>query len=101
MTHFIALSTILILCFAAAGASAQSAAPKPASPNAIREKTTPGTAPRTNLDQESGTLSDKLSESKGVIKPSGTVDPAIQKPTPQAGSMPVIKPGDVGGSTAK
>ena len=98
MRHLIRVVTISILCFASERALAQ---PAPASSTVIPEKTAPGTIPRTNLDQKSGTLSDKLSETKGVIKPTGSVDPAIQKPTPQAGMMPVIKPGDAGGGMAK
>ena len=89
---------ISVLCSATGTASAQSAAP---APTAIPEKTAPGTAPRTNLDQKSGALSDKLSDTKGVITPSGEIDPNINKATPQTGTTPVIKPGDVGGGTAK
>ena len=61
----------------------------------------PGTKPHTDLDRKSGTLSDKLSDTKGMIRPSGTIDPAMRKPAPRIGSMPVIKPKDVGGATAK
>ncbi len=60
--------------------------------------------PRTDLDSKPGTLSDKLSDTNGVIKPTGDVDPDMHKAAPQAGSMPVIKPGQVppqSGSGAK
>lgn len=71
-----------VLCLTGSAASAQST-PSP----------TP--APSTNLDSKSGTLSDKLSDTNGVIKPTGDVDPAMHKPAPQTGAMPVIKPGQV------
>ena len=73
------------LGLAAGPASAQTAAP----------------APKTDLDTKPGTLSDKLSDTNGVIKPTGNVDPDMHKAAPQAGSMPVIKPGTVAPGTAK
>ena len=51
--------------------------------------------PPTNLDVKPGTLSDKLGETNGVIRPKGDVDPAMHKATPPTGTMPVIKPGQV------
>ena len=51
--------------------------------------------PPTNLDGKPGTLSDKLGETNGVIRPKGDVDPAMHKATPPTGTMPVIKPGQV------
>ena len=101
VVKFIVAFVVAISCFATVKVSAQSTLPSPKTSTAIPEKTALGTVTRTNLDQESGTLSDKLSASKGVIKPMAPVDPAIQKPTPQAGTMPVIKPGDISGGTAK
>ena len=89
MTHIRnAAFAAAFLGLAAGTASAQTAAP--ANP-----------APSTNLDGKPGTLSDKLSDTNGVIKPSGNVDPDMHKATPQAGSMPVIKPGTVAPGTAK
>jgi hypothetical protein len=45
------------------------------------------------------TLSDKLSQSGGVICPPGNVDPAMKAPTPQDGTTPVIPPpGSPGGN---
>lgn len=76
------------LTFAAGTASAQTAAPA-------------ATAPKTDLDTKSGTLSDKLSDTNGVIRPTGDVDPAMHKGAPQSGSMPVIRPGEVAPGTAK
>lgn len=79
------------LALAAGPASAQTAAPAaPATP-----------APKTDLDTKSGTLSDKLSDTNGVIKPTGNVDPEMHKGAPQTGTMPVIKPGEVAPGTAK
>lgn len=62
---------------------------------------TPPPAPKTDLDTRPGTLSDKLSDTNGVIRPTGDVDPDMHKSAPQAGSMPVIKPGTVTPGTAK
>ncbi|WP_237476912.1 hypothetical protein [Lichenibacterium dinghuense] len=79
------------LGLAAGPASAQTAAPA-----------APATqAPRTDLDAKPGTLSDKLSDTNGVIKPTGNVDPDMHKAAPQTGTMPVIKPGTVAPGTAK
>lgn len=61
--------------------------------------TTP--APSTDVGAKPGTLSDKLNDTNGVIKPTEDVDPAMHKATPQAGSMPVLKPGTVAPGTAK
>jgi hypothetical protein len=38
------------------------------------------------------TLSEKLDQSNGVIKPRSDVDPKIEKPAPTTGSMPVVPP---------
>jgi hypothetical protein len=44
------------------------------------------------------TLSDKLSQSNGVICPPPSVDPGIKAPAPDTGKMPVIPPpGSPGG----
>ena len=51
--------------------------------------------PPTNLDGKPGTLSDKLGDTGGVIRPKGDVDPAMHKATPPTGTMPVIRPGQV------
>jgi hypothetical protein len=43
-------------------------------------------------------LSDKLAQSKGVICPPDQVDPAMNRPAPGGGTMPVIPPpGSPGG----
>ena len=88
-----------LLGLASGAALAQAAAPAVGSNPTIPEKTAPGTAPSTSLDQKSGTLSEKLGDTDGVIKPSGDVDPAMHKPAPDTGSTPVIKPGTKGTGT--
>ena len=82
------------LALAAGPASAQTATPA-APPGSA----TP--APKTDLETKPGTLSDKLSDTNGVIKPTGNVDPDMHKAAPQTGAMPVIKPGTVAPGTAK
>ena len=48
---------------------------------------------------DTGTLSDKLEKSDGVIKPPGNAAPGmvVTPPDPNPGAMPVIKPGDLPG----
>ena len=102
MRRLTTAAAVAFLCALADPAPAQSdGTVAPGSDAAVPEKTAPGTAPRTNLDQKAGTLSDKLSETNGVIKPTGDVDPDMHVPSPQSGTTPVIKPGDIGGGTAK
>jgi hypothetical protein len=61
--------------------------------------TNPEGVPNTNLSHKSGSLSDKLNSSNGVIRPEDNVDPGIRKPAPAEGSTPVIPPpGSPGGS---
>jgi hypothetical protein len=77
------------------------AQPAPPSTNAIPGKSATGVdAPNTDLSKQSGPLSDKLNRSDGVIHPDAAVDPAMQKPAPATGAMPVIPPpGSPGGPT--
>jgi hypothetical protein len=50
-------------------------------------------------DRSANTLSDKLSESKGVICPPNGVDPKMAAPPPSGGNTPVIPPpGTPGGN---
>ncbi len=50
----------------------------------------------------SDSLSKKLSETNGVIKPTTDVDPGMKVPTPETShQMPVIPPAATGGGTAK
>ena len=84
-----------LLALGCGAAVAQTAAPGAAT-------TTPDkTGPATNLDAKPGTLSDKLSGTDGVIRPTGDVDPAMHKATPQTGTTPVIRPGEVAPQTGK
>lgn len=67
----------------------------PAQHNTVPEKIEP------NATGSTGTLSDKLNKSDGVIKPQTNVDPGITTtpPAPNAGTMPVIPPpGSPGGN---
>lgn len=73
------------------GALAQSVAPATGPGATAPDKT----APATDLDAKPGSLSDKLGDTHGVIRPTGDVDPAMPKPAPQTGTMPVLKPGQV------
>lgn len=78
-----AITAVLTLTLATA-ASAQQAVP-----NANRGCSQPG---------DSENLSDKLSQSNGVLCPQN-VDPAIKAPTPNTGDKPVIPPpGSPGGN---
>ncbi len=55
-------------------------------------------APDTDIGGRSGTLSDKLNDTGGVIHPQDSVDPKIQRTAPSTGAMPVIPPpGSPGG----
>jgi hypothetical protein len=57
--------------------------------------------PGSSSPDRSGTMSEDLSRSGGVIEPPAAVDPAIKQPTPSPGprSMPVIPPpGTPGGN---
>jgi hypothetical protein len=65
----------------------------PAPTGTIPEKAAPEAgAPNTDLSKKSGTLSDKLNDSNGVIHPQGGIDPAMRKPAPATGALSVIKP---------
>ncbi|TXM67832.1 hypothetical protein [Methylobacterium sp. WL120] len=55
--------------------------------------------PNADAPPNDSTLSDKLRQSDGVIKPPGNAAPGmvVEPPNPNAGSMPVIKPGELPG----
>lgn len=56
--------------------------------------------PQTDVSRKAGTLSQKLSDTDGIIQPQGSIDPGIQKDAPAMGTMPVIPPpGSPGGAT--
>ena len=67
-------------------AAAQTAQPTPPM-DSVPEKTAPGPV---STDQPK-TLSDKLDQTNGVIKPN-EVDPAIEKPAPHTNTGDVIAP---------
>lgn len=97
------ITAATVFCLAACGpALAQSTAPAPGSGESIPEKTAPGSAtvPDTDVSKKAGSLSEKLNSTNGVIHPEGSVDPSMQKPAPETGTMPVIPaPGSPGGPT--
>ncbi len=93
--------TASLCCLAAGGASAQSAAPAAGSDATIPEKAPATSVPATNLDDKPGTLSQKLSDTDGVIQPKDNVDPNMHVPAPQTGTTPIIRPGTMGNGTAK
>lgn len=92
----IALGASLALAGAALAQAAPGAA-KPQAPNmpppatTVPEKIDPPLDPAPDT---TGTLSDKLNKTDGVIKPPSGVDPEIHKPAPDGatGTMPVIPP---------
>ena len=61
---------------------------------------TVGSGGNLDTDKQSGSLSDKLARSNGVICPPSQIDPDIKKPAPETGgTMPVIPPpGSPGGN---
>jgi hypothetical protein len=70
----------------------------PAQKDTIPEKVVPQDPSTTGSTGSSGTLSDKLEKSDGVIKPPPTGSGMVIKP-PQTGTMPVIPPpGSPGGN---
>lgn len=48
--------------------------------------------PKTDLQDKTGDLSEKLDKSNGVIHPEGAVDPGMAKKAPPVGNTPVIPP---------
>jgi len=67
----------------------------------VPEKVDP--TPLAPADETTGTLSDQLKNSRGVIAPPGNVDPDIRvpAPVPNPGTTPVIPPpGTPGGADA-
>jgi hypothetical protein len=64
------------------------------SAQSVADEAAPNTPPVTDLSQKSGTLSDKLDSSNGVIRPSGAVYPKIEKSAPAVGAIRIIPPSD-------
>jgi hypothetical protein len=54
-----------------------------------------------NSNDKTGSITKKLDECGGVLQPPDVNDPALVKPAPDTGSMPVIKPGQVPDQTPK
>ncbi|WP_246725586.1 hypothetical protein [Beijerinckia sp. L45] len=69
------------------------------SPDALKAQQ----APSTIQDGRSDSLSSKLNQSGGVIRPKGDVDPGMNTPAPvdHPNSTPVIPPSATGGENAK
>jgi hypothetical protein len=85
-----------ILISAAVAALANLAA---AAPQTDTIQGSPDAGPRTDLSNQSGSLSEKLSRTNGVIRPEGVVDPQMEKEAPHIGTTPVIPP--PGGSNGR
>lgn len=89
--------TVLVLL--ATGLMVGTAGAQEMSPEGGSATATTATTPAGNKPS----LSKKLSESNGVIKPKGNVDPGIRAavPDPHPNSTPVIPPSATGGNSAK
>lgn len=98
MTVKTGLAALGIVTFAMSPAFAQTTAtPSPGSKQVIPEK-----QGMPLQDGRSDSLSKKLSNSGGVIKPSGDVDPGMSAGAPNAQvHTPVIPPSATGGGNAK
>ena len=89
------LAAALVLLGLSAGVAAAQSEPSPATP--------PGNnpVPDTGVPPKTGTLSDQLSRSEGVIQPpsASTVDPGMVKSAPDAGAPMIVipPPGSPGG----
>ena len=70
---------------------------------AAAQTSSPQDAPSSVQNGRSDSLSNKLNQSSGVIKPTQDVDPGMQTPAPVArpNSTPVIPPSATGGQNAK
>lgn len=95
---------------AAAAARDNKAPPEKVAPNAaaapgvIAPKPTPdanqigaqgSSSPRAaggGSDKAKGDLSEKLGNANGVIRPNNNIDPGIERPAPNQGSTPVVRP---------
>lgn len=74
----------LSVTFAPGAATAQNAEP------ATKQDCVPSTG-----QQDNTKLSKKLGDCNGVLKPPKVGDKEIVAPTPQTGTMPVVKPGEL------
>lgn len=89
------MATFAAFAFVVTSAVAQTGQPKPPV-DLVPEKAQPGTG----TSSQPQSLSEKLDQTNGVIKPK-EVDPAIEKPAPQTGSDGVIKPPGTSGGSAE
>jgi hypothetical protein len=64
----------------------------PAPGTTIPEKMKPAEPPTTGSTGSGESLSEKLKEGNGVLRPPGGVDPEMTVPPPDAGRTPVIRP---------
>src|SRR5689334_2720961 len=96
------IAALVCLALAASPAlAAKNAAQTPASQGSSAAESTP-TMPDNNQSQQNQgrSLSDRLSQSKGVIHPPA-VDPGMQEKPAQTGTMPVIPPPGTPGGNPK
>src|SRR4051794_37565153 len=92
----VALGAATLVVFAAVSQAQDNAGRPPVLPpqpgTGVPEKVDPPLQPGTD-GEVTGTLSQKLNESEGVIHPPSGVDPEIRVPPPSTGgTMPVIPP---------
>ena len=91
-------ATLSLACFAMAQTPVQ---PQPRDPNMPSpqntppEKIEPGPGSATG---STGTLSDRLERSDGVIRPPANMDSGMVRPAPDTGTTPVIPPAGSPGS---
>jgi hypothetical protein len=94
MRRFSSLALLGTLALLGAGAACadDNKAPSPVPPPAVQ---TPGSdEAKSGSSEAPGSLSDKLSNSGGVIRPPAGIDPEMKQHTPPTGtqSMPVVPP---------
>jgi hypothetical protein len=96
------LSAVLLIGWGLGGlhAVAQQAPGAPGTDQVIPEKdrSRPQDQPGVGAAAPGENLSDKLNQTDGVIKPPADTDPAMHKPAPDTGTMPVIPPPGTPGS---
>lgn len=106
MKHTIGIVLCAATLFVAAAAQKPQQSNPPGAPQpehrdqaCAQGRATMGANGEVKTDNQSGSLSEKLARSNGVICPPEHVDPDIKAPTPHGGPMPVIPPpGSPGGN---
>ena len=95
------LSAVVMLVGLSSAALAQTPVqPQPTDPNMpSRQSTPPEKVAPDATTGSSGTLSDRLSNTDGVVKPpaDNTTDMRVIPPAPGAGTMPIITPNETTG----